>query len=111
MTDNEMYIPWILKSKILRGNRNLFLIIIILDIFAWIILTIKAGLFAMLLKDPGLYLHLPAIILVMIGSNNIFNKFSKIFNIDIYNGKINSEQSEEFRKVSDLFRRDEVIKY
>lgn len=111
MTDNEMYIPWILKSKILRGNRNLFLIIIILDIFAWIILTIKVGLFAMLLKDPGLYLHLPAIILVMIGSNNIFNKFSKIFNIDIYNGKINSEQSEEFRKVSDLFRRDEVIKY
>ena len=111
MTDNEIYIPWILKSKILRENRNLFLIIVILDIFAWIILTIKVGLFDMLLKDPGIYLHLPAIILAIIGSNSIFNKFSKIFNIDVYNGKINSKQSEEFCKISDLFRQGEIIRY
>jgi len=111
MKENELPIPWIFKSKILKENKKFFLIVIFLSHIAWIFLAYKAGLFSMIAKEPGLFAQLPAAILLIFGSNKIIQKFTRLTNIDIYDGKINSEKSEEFFAFKDIFKDGKIEKY
>lgn len=111
MKENKLPIPWILKSKILKENKKYFFLILILNHIAWILLAYKAGLVNMIAKDPGLVTQLPATILLIFGSNMMIQKFTRLTNINICDGKINSEKSEEFFAFKDIFKDGKIEKY
>ena len=111
MKENELPIPWIFKYKILKENKKYFYLIVILNHIAWILLAYTAGLGDMIVKEPGLFFQLPAAFLLIFGSNRIIQKFTRLTNIDIYDGKINSEKSEEFFAFKDIFKDGKIEKY
>lgn len=111
MKENKLPIPWIIKSKILKENKKYFFLIVILNSIAWILLGYKAGLINMIAKDAGLITSLIAAILLIFGTNKIIQNFIRLTNIDIYNGKINSEKSKEFFAFKDLFKDEKFDKY
>ena len=111
MKENELPIPWIFKSKILKENKKFFLIVIFLSHIAWILLAYKAGLGNMLAEELSLFAQLPVAILLIFGLNRIIQKFTLLTNIDIYNGKINSKKSEEFFAFKDIFKDGKIEKY
>lgn len=98
-----MYIPLILRSKLLRENKKYFLIIVIFYYFAWIILGIKADIYYKLEMDFRLYFHLPVLFYTIWAANLIIERYIKVFNVDLYNSLIITEKFKEYRKVEKAF--------
>lgn len=112
MNNDEVYIPWILRSKFLRKNKNYFFLIVISSFLFFIIMGIKAGISEIVMRDPIIYFYFFLIIYGVLGTNFIIEKFIKLFNIDIYNGKrLTDEESEDFRKIKNLFKIGEIENY
>jgi len=111
MKENELPLPWIFKSKILKENKKFFLIVIFLSHIAWILLAYTAGLGNRIAEELSLFAQLPVAIVLIFGSNRIIQKFTILTNIDIYDGKINSEKSEEFFAFKDIFKDGKIEKY
>lgn len=106
MQEDEVYIPLILRLKILRENKKYFFFIVFLNIFIWVSAGIKANVFDSLIKDPGLYFHIPAMVFAVWAANRIVEYYIKIFNIDIYNSNIINRESAEFNKIKSIFSKN-----
>ena len=112
MSSNEVYIPWILRSKVLRENRKYFFFIVILNYFIWVVSGVKANMVDLLIKDPGMYYHPIGIIFVFLAANLVIKRYIDIFGVDIYNSVIIPKEAEKpERTVEKIFKDEDSAKY
>lgn len=112
MSSNEVYIPWILRLKVLRENRKYFFFIVILNYFIWVVSGVKANMVDLLIKDPGMYFHPIGVIFVFLAANLVIKRYIDIFGVDIYNSVIIPKESEKpERTVEKIFKDEDYAKY
>ena len=99
---NKVYIPLILRSKILEENKKYLFPIVILNMSVWIFCGIKANCVDFLIHDFGLFFYLFGIIYTFLAAKLIIEHFSKVFNIDLYNSALITETSKEFKKIEKI---------